>query len=132
MPSEGWATPIALNSEPISVRPSPSSRLIALSISAAFSGEASALSDAARFFDAEVAEEFGLGDRPGHARAHAFGGDCKGLKIDMGGQIDRAGRLQRIDEGVAADRLQSIARARFRRGRNRPPRRPALTHHPAA
>ena len=48
-------------------------------------------------------------DRAGHPRAHAFGGERKRLEIDMGGQIDLAGRLQRIDEGVAADRLQGVA-----------------------
>ena len=82
--------------------------------------------------DAEVAEKFGLRDRSGHARAHAFGGERKGLEIDMGGQIDLARRLQRIDEGVAADRLQGVAGRALDVAVIDHQRRAALMHQPAA
>ena len=67
------------------------------------------MSVAARFSMPRLRRNVALLDRAGDARAHAFGGARERLEIDMGGQIDLAGRLQRIDEGVPADRLQGVA-----------------------
>ena len=48
-------------------------------------------------------------DRAVHARAEAVGGMRQRLEIDMRGEVDLAGLAQRIDEVVAADRLQRVA-----------------------
>src|SRR6185295_7699998 len=58
--------------------------------------------------DAEIAQKGRLIDRSGHPRAHAFGGNRERLEIDVGGQVYVARGRERIDEGVAANRLQSV------------------------
>src|SRR5215210_4301084 len=45
--------------------------------------------------DAEIAQQPRLIDRTVNARAHAFGGKGDGFEVDMGREIDLAGRDQR-------------------------------------
>src|SRR6185437_9507440 len=50
--------------------------------------------------DAEAAQELRLRDRPETLRAHCFHRLAERLEINMGGEVERAGRVQRIGVSV--------------------------------
>src|SRR5688572_23838097 len=59
--------------------------------------------------DAEPAQERGLVDRAVHIGAQGLRGMPQRLEIDVRGEINGAGRLQRVGKGLPADRLEGVA-----------------------
>ena len=113
VPKAGWTKAMTLNSVPMPVRPVPVSRSSAASISARSSREALVLSIPARSLDAEAAQEQRLRNRAEDFRAHRLGPARQRLKVDMRGEVDRAGAGERVGVSVARDRLQRVTDGAF-------------------
>ena len=78
---------------PMPLRPAPISRASAASISAWPLVRGLRLERGRARLDAEAAQELRLHERPVTSRAHGLDGVRQRLEIDMGGEVDGAGRV---------------------------------------